>query len=247
MSEEITEQAEAVEAAPDTLLDAANPTLEHGEFFISEGIKGTGEVPDWYKADKYKSVSEQAKAYGELEKKFGSFTGAPKDGYSLPEGFDSDDELAKQVIEFGTESNLSQDGFDKLMTLAAAQAGVTEQVSKEQELGKLGENAGQRIKQVEHFLKEKAGDDYEAISGMITNADSVMLVESMIKMMAPPKLPIDGYEVEGGVTWADIEVLMYKKDDNGNLLRSVDRAHELKIQQAMKEFGGDKQHSRVMG
>ena len=64
-----------------SLVDAAEPTLGEGEFFLSDGIKGVGDQPEWYKADKYKSVAEQAKAYTELEKKFGGFTGAPKDGY----------------------------------------------------------------------------------------------------------------------------------------------------------------------
>ena len=50
-------------------------------------------MPEWYKADKYKSVAEQAKAYTELEKKFGGFTGAPKDGYSVVEGVEQDDAL----------------------------------------------------------------------------------------------------------------------------------------------------------
>ena len=68
-----------------SLVDAAEPTLGEGEFFLSEGIKGVGDLPEWYKADKYKSIAEQAKAYTELEKKFGGFTGAPKDGYSLAE------------------------------------------------------------------------------------------------------------------------------------------------------------------
>ena len=58
-----------------SLVDAAEPTLGEGEFFLSEGIKGVGDLPEWYKADKYKSVAEQAKAYTELEKKFGGFTG----------------------------------------------------------------------------------------------------------------------------------------------------------------------------
>lgn len=75
------EQAAVEETTSDTLLDPSAPTLSEGEYFLSDGIKGTGDVPEWYIADKYKSVSEQAKAYTELEKKFGGFKGSPKDGY----------------------------------------------------------------------------------------------------------------------------------------------------------------------
>lgn len=41
----------------DTLLDQAAPVLGEGEYYIAEGIKGTGETPEWYKSDKYTSVS----------------------------------------------------------------------------------------------------------------------------------------------------------------------------------------------
>jgi hypothetical protein len=69
----------------------------------------------------------------------------------------------------------------------------------------------------------------------------------MMKALAPQKLPIDGGEHPGGMTWADIEKEMFRKDDNGQLLRSVDRNHEMKIQRMMKEFGGDKQNMKVVG
>jgi len=52
---------------PTSLVDAAEPTLSEGEYFLTEGIKGTGDTPEWYKAEKYKSVADQAKAYTELE------------------------------------------------------------------------------------------------------------------------------------------------------------------------------------
>ncbi len=65
----------------DTLLDSSEPTLAEGEYYLTEGIKGTGEVPEWLDT-KYKSVADQAKGYAELSKKFGGFKGAPKDGYT---------------------------------------------------------------------------------------------------------------------------------------------------------------------
>jgi hypothetical protein len=60
----------------------------------------------------------------------------------------------------------------------------------------------------------------------------------LVKATAPTKLPIDGGEHPTGMTWADIETEMFKKDERGNLLRSTDRNHEAKIQKMMKEFGG---------
>ena len=81
----------------------------------------------------------------------------------------------------------------------------------------------------------------------VNSAESIELVEALIGATAPAKLPIDGHIEPGGMTWGDIEVEMFKKDENGQLLRSVDRNHEAKIQRMMKEFGGDKPYSQTFG
>ena len=115
------EQAEVQEATSDTLLDNAEPTLDQGEYFLAEGIKGAGETPEWYKSDKYQSVAEQAKAYTELEKKFGGFKGAPKDGYTAPEGIESDDALLTELTEFAKDTNMSDEAFSRAWDLLSAQ------------------------------------------------------------------------------------------------------------------------------
>ena len=61
-----------------SLVDAAEPTLSEGEFFLSEGIKGVGDQPEWYKADKYKTIAEQAQAETEIWKKRGAINDGPR-------------------------------------------------------------------------------------------------------------------------------------------------------------------------
>jgi len=128
-----------------SLVGATEPTLAEGEYFLSENIKGVGEMPEWYKADKYKSVAEQARAYTELEKKFGGFTGAPKDGYELYDGVESDDALWAELVEFGTANNMNQSALHQAWELLTAQEEAVEQVSVEEEIGKLGPNAAEQI------------------------------------------------------------------------------------------------------
>jgi hypothetical protein len=231
-----------------SLVDAAEPTLGEGEYFLTEGIKGTGERPDWYKAEKYKSVADQAKAYTELEKRFGGFTGAPKDGYQAPEGIEADDALFAELKTFAEETNMSQDAFNRAWDLLQAQSEAVEEVSLEAEMAKLGDDATGRIKHVEQFMKNNLEPEtYERLRYAVNSAEAVELVEALIKSTAPAKLPIDGVVQPGGVTWQDIEAEMFKKDGNGNLLRSVDRNHEAKIQRMMKEFGGDRPYVRNVG
>lgn len=244
--EEVSEGGEPAASADQSLLDGAEPTLAEGEYFLAEGIKGVGDAPEWFDSNRFKSVDQQAKSYLELEKKFGGFKGTPKDGYSLPEGVDSEDEAVKAFIELASDGNMSQDFFDKGFELFQAQMGVSEEVTTENEMAKLGDNAQQRIKTVETFLRNNAGDKYSELQSMVTTADSVALIEAMINVMAPKKLPIDGGEHPEGLTWDDIEKEMFRKNEEGQLLRSVDIKHERKIQDMMKQFGGNKPNQVVM-
>lgn len=73
-------------AAPENT-ESAESTVENTEsqvtepkFLFADGVEGTGETPEWFKSNKYKTVADQAKAYTELESRFGAFSGAPKDG-----------------------------------------------------------------------------------------------------------------------------------------------------------------------
>ena len=231
-----------------SLVDAAEPTLGKGEYFLSYNVKGVGDMPEWYKADKYKSVAEQAKAYTGLEKRFGGFTGAPKDGYALYDGVESDDALWGELVEFGNSTNMSQSALNQAWELLTAQEQAIEEVSVAAEMAKLGDNAVERIKVVEQSMKNNLDSDtYEEVRYAVNSAESVKLIEALIKSTAPAKLPIDGHIEPGGLEWADIEAEMFRKDENGNLLRSVDMNHERKIQRMMKEFGGDKPYVQTFG
>jgi len=244
----LEEQAAPEETTSDTLLDQASPTLNKGEYFLSEGIKGAGDMPEWYNPSKYKSVSEQAKAYTELEKKFGGFTGAPKDGYSGPEGIESDDGLLSELTEFANKTNMSQDAFNDAWQLLSTQGEVAEEYNQEQELSKLGDNAQQRIKTVEGFMKNNmSADDFESARSLVTSAESVQLIEMLVKATAPTKLPIEGGESPTGLTWSDIESEMFKKDEQGGLLRSSSVSHDAKIKQMMQDYGGNTPHHRTVG
>ena len=146
----------------DTLLDSAEPTLAEGEYYLTDGIKGTGEVPEWLDT-KYKSVADQAKGYAELSKKFGGFKGAPKDGYTPPEGIESDDALYQELEAFATKTNMSADAFGEAWELLSAQDYAAQAVDQEEELSKLGDNAQERIKTVEGFMKNNLdAETYEA-------------------------------------------------------------------------------------
>jgi hypothetical protein len=233
---------------PTSLMDSAESTLGEGEYFLTNGIKGIGDRPEYYLHDRYDSIAEQAKAYPELEKKFGAFKGSPKDGYSMPEGIEKDDGLMEELIKFGTDSNMSQDSFDQAWELLTTQNDAADQISSEAEMAKLGDRGEERIKHIEQFMKNTLdSDQYERLRYGVSTALQVELIETLINKTAPAKLPMDGNVQPGGVTWDDIQTEMFKKDDNGNMLRSVDQRHEEKIQAMMKEWGGDRPDVQTYG
>jgi hypothetical protein len=113
---------------------------------------------------------------------------------------------------------MSQDAFNDAWELLTAQSEAVEQVEQEQELAKLGDNAQQRIKTIEGFMKNNMSpEDFDVARDLVTTAESVQLIEMLVAATAPTKLPIQGGESPTGVTWADIEAEMFKKHENGQL------------------------------
>lgn len=242
------EDNEVVTEQPESLLSGDEPiTLAEGEYFLSDGVKGSGEKPDWYIDSKYTSVADQAKGYNEIRQKLGSFTGSPKDGYTPPEGVDADDELFKGLQDFATKSNMNQEGMLEAWELLSAQNDASEQLTQEQQMEKLGDNAKQRLDQLDQALKNKLGDKYDDIAPLVNTAESVLLVEAVLNGLAPMKLPIDGGVHPQGLTLSEIEEAAMKKHESGQLMRSVDPAYNDKINKMWEEYAGTGEHKLVIG
>ena len=99
----------------------------------AEGVAGDGDRPDWFK-DKYTSVEAQAKAYGDLESRFGGFTGSP-DEFATPDGFGEGEAaiMAKTIQEIAKDSNMNQETFNKILeTVATNVEGYRETFKQDQ-------------------------------------------------------------------------------------------------------------------
>ena len=222
--------------------------LADGEYWLAEGVKGTGEIPKWYDSARFKSVDQQAKSYLELEKKFGGFTGAPKDGYELPENIDKDDETLKLYSDYAKKFNMNQDafneGFQFIEQVFQAKADIDEQEERE----KLGPQSENRINRVQNYLANKLDDEgYKEIRKMLTSANSIMLVEKLIDLTAPPKLPSEGGDNPQGLTPALIREAAAAKTEDGQLRRAVDPDYRAKVSQMYKDYYGEEPHSLEVG
>jgi len=217
----------------------------------SEGseVKGAGDRPEFL-LPKYKSVEDQARSYPELQKKMGSYTGAPEeysneflgDGFEPGESFDSAQELFR---ELGT----SQEGYEKLMAFhhqeMEALANHYNNPAAEREA--LGANSDLRIGNVDRFLKANLSDDeYAEMSQYVTSAGSIKLVERLAQLTAPKKLPSQGGDNPTGATSESLEKMRYAKDENGNFKMSVDSAYKAHVEAEWAKYYGNGPASEVV-
>jgi hypothetical protein len=193
MSEEtiLSEQEVAPEAEATTESTESTETTEvvSEGWMMSEDIKGEGDVPEWFKSSKYKTVADQAKAYASLEPKLGAFTGSPEGGYTveLPEGveaeLDAEDPMLISFNEWATEAGLSQEKHTELMALYVN--GLMEsQPAIEDEIKRMGKDAPQRINDFTAWAKTNFDEaEFETLQGLATTADGFVILEKMRGML----------------------------------------------------------------
>ena len=199
----------------------------------SEGIGGSGEVPEWFKVDKYQSISEQAKAYNELATRFGGFEAAPKDDYALPEGIDEnslDGGMIDIVKGLGKEYNMSQKMFNDLVSkVNEYQSGQMEQ-NKQQAMEALGEKAQARISNVNDWLNVNAPKEMvEIIAPMATSAEAIKVLEFFIGKSKGAKVADQSTQPTSKMTQSEYGEMLMAKDNYGNLKISTDRDYKKKM------------------
>ena len=236
----------AAPAAP-----AAEPSLvpevpaSDPKWYLSEGVGGEGEAPDWFKGDKDKTASDQAQAYKALEERFGAFTGSPDDGVykinmpeSAPEGFgfDSENQLFQDLNKWAGESQLSQGAYDSVIEMLTRYE--TSMLPDMGEIKKeLGENADARITSVSQWAKSNLTEgEYtsfrEAQTGV--NAGAVFKAfEAVIAKTRQVAMPKPGDDVPGAVPTglAEINAMQAKMGEGGKRLYETDSAYRKDVEE----------------
>lgn len=220
-------------ATPATPAAPANPA---SKWFYSEGVEGKGNAPDWFKAGKYVTVEQQAKAYPELEKRLGSFVGAPEGDYkiALPKAFegkvdiDTTNPVFAKLTDWGKKHQLSQTGFDDVMGLLAEyeQGAAPVPRTADDARKEIGANADVRITAVANFAKanlDAAGQEAVRQALRIDNpaiAQTLTAIEGLIKKTRQPSLPKPGDDVPpiGANEFAEINALQAKLGPDGQRL-----------------------------
>ncbi len=235
-----------------------------GEWAWGEDIPGSGTIPPWFKHDKYKTISDQARATPELEAKLGpaaELIGAPEGDYvmpKLPDGitgeWDAEDAMLKQFIVTAKEMGLSQVAFDKvavsMATLLAteeaeAEAGITDA------LAALGTNSPARIEAVDAYLVATLGEEgWKSLQDAIgTDVKAYLALEALVgKASGDAQLSSIHGKSGPAFTKSDIEAEQYKlfpKDHKlaGQSMYENDKEHRAKVDGMWKELypGEDRQ------
>lgn len=151
------------------------------EWFIDASIKGEGPRPPWLK-EKYKSVSDQASAYSELEKKLGEFKGAPKDGYKFEEadGLNLEDPMLQKFLPKFKEMNMSQDAVKTLINEWGEYQKSMTHIDVKEEIRKLGIEGEDMIAKTNQWMKNNLDPKVmETVQSWIHTAEDMQALNAL--------------------------------------------------------------------
>lgn len=228
-------------------------------FYLSEGIAGEGDAPEWFKGDKYKTVADQAKGYTELESKFGSFTGAPEEyGINISDElkekgveFNAEDPLMEAAIKFATEKGMNQEGFDGLVDLyAMSELAKSEAIAlnRADQIKALGDNGQARLDNLNKWANANLSEGL--VAGFLeaaSSADAVKTLEKLVSMTRAAPLSDGAAAPTGGITEAEVKEMQFAKDDHGNRKIQTDPEFKKKYEAAMEQVYGTGERQIVIG
>jgi len=237
-----TPQAETTASAEAATTDTTTPeTLSDNAQAVADAVtEKTGETPkdsefdfvlDKYKADgrsEQEAAMEQAKAYKELQGKFGSFTGAPEEyEVKLSEEMSErinledfkDDPLMADFKEVAKEMGLNNDGFNAFSELYFKSQLATEEAMetvRDEEKKSLGPQAERRIANIQDWAGFNLdAETKEQLESALTSASAVQAFEAIIaKTRNAPQLTDTA--PAASMSSADAAKMLNAVDENGN-------------------------------
>lgn len=210
-------------------------------FLLDNGVLGNGEAPEWFKSSKYKTVSEQAKAYTELEKRLGGFTGAPENEYEVSSDIVDTygNELLDPIADFAREQNMSNEALSGLLEKYHETAQQQNEVRMANEMKILGNNGADRIKGVLGWIQNNLGQEaFDIVDSMPFSANTVFLLEAMIGKTKGSRLAGEANYTQKSKedTEAELRQMLVATDENGQRKMATDLAYRNKVNRLMSEF-----------
>ncbi len=194
-------------------------------------MRATGPTGSW---TKFKTVTEQARSFSELEARFGgaaNLIGAPEGDYNMPEPpegmkgeWDKDDPLLQAFTPLAKEMNLSQEAFDKIVQMGAQVIGAqneADEAALADALGNIGANANQRIAAVDQYLISEVGEEgWKSLQGALgTNVQAYLALEAVVAKASGDAQLAGGEGIgDAGFTMEEANEERFKKFPEGHAL-----------------------------
>lgn len=187
-------------------------------WFIDENLPGVGDRPSWL-PEKFKTVADLSKSYSELEKR----VGVPPENYDFTKSkfLDADYAPFQELQTLAKEKRVPQEFIDGM--LSSIDKYMDEfTVDMNEEMKKLGENGQERVKTLDNWAKANLSQNaYEALTGSLTNAESIKALEELRgRMMSDTtQIPNDNGTVASAASLDDVKMELsnnlqkYKTDD----------------------------------
>ena len=206
----------------DTTNTTDAPISTEGKWYLSEGVEGKGEIPEWFKPGTFKTVEAQAEGYAKLQahhqKSLGGFTGAPEGDYNLALNetaselgieLNSDDPNIAQFAEFAKSNNMNQETFTELLSMSQMANHQATQESAEAVINAVNENVDVQLAEFGEQNKEKfvqavnmaanmPGVSEEGLNDVldgITTANGLKTFIDMVNSSNPSSIPSTPGEV----------------------------------------------------
>jgi hypothetical protein len=260
MSEEVTAEATEPSSAD------AVASMVNGEQGSQETVaERPDNVPAKFWDDESKAVRTDAvlKSYSELEKRFGSFTGAP-DEYEFKASeemteklaehgmeLDFEDPLYTAAVEMAKETGMNQEGFERLANLyVMSQLGEAEaaKLHVEQERAALGERAEARINNLRAWGENNLSPEmYEKFSNATTTAATIEVFEHLIAQTRNAPIASNDAAPASAVSATEVQEMQFAKDEHGNRRIAVDPAFRAEYQRKLSQVYGDAENRVIIG
>jgi hypothetical protein len=154
-------------------IEALPPVSTEPSWYLDDNTPGQGERPDWMPS-KYKKASDVGKAYSELEKRLGSFTGAPET-YDLSSlEIDSNQHMIKEITAVAKELNMSQEGLQKFLGRISTAQETEAQVHLEEQVKQLGKDGEHMLVEFKNWTKDYLKpEEREVVTEWVRSADDL--------------------------------------------------------------------------
>jgi len=173
--------SETATAAENGSIESAPPPASNTpDWYLDENTPGQGNRPDWMPG-KFHKASDLGKAYSELEKRLGGFTGAPEayDVSSLE--IEGDTLLLNEMTAVAKELNMSQEGFNKFIGRLASASETENNMHLEEQVKRLGKDGERQLVEfknwTKNYLKPEEG---EVVKEWVKSAEDLQVFNRMM-------------------------------------------------------------------